>query len=51
MALWRIMLAIWLIVSGIIWMTGPTFPGAFAIEGFLAILAAIFLIIKPEGAV
>ncbi len=49
MSIARILLAIWLIVSGIIWMTGPTFPGAFAIEGILAILAGIFIAIKPEG--
>ena len=49
MALWRIMLAIWLIVSGIIWISGPVFPGAFAIEGIVGILAAIFLIIFYKG--
>jgi hypothetical protein len=43
---WRIVLAVWLIVSGIIWMIGPTFPSAFAIEGLLAILAAVFLCIS-----
>jgi hypothetical protein len=43
---WRIVLAVWLIVSGIIWMLGPTFPSAFAIEGLLAILAAVFLCIS-----
>jgi hypothetical protein len=43
--LWRIVLAVWLIVSGVIWMIGPTFPSAFAIEGLLAILAAVFLIL------
>jgi hypothetical protein len=46
---WRIFLAIWLIVSGIIWMIGPTFPSAFAIEGLLAILAAVFLILSLKG--
>ena len=49
MSISRIMLAIWLLVSGIIWMTGPTFPGAFAIEGILALLAAVFLVVNPEG--
>jgi len=46
MQLWRIFLAVWLIVSGIIWMTGPTFPSAFAIEGLLGILAAVFLVLS-----
>jgi hypothetical protein len=46
MQIWRVMLAIWLIVSGVIWMIGPTFPGAFAIEGLLGILTAVFLILN-----
>jgi LPXTG-motif cell wall-anchored protein len=45
---WRIFLAIWLIVSGIVWMTGPTFPSAFAIMGLLAILAAVFLLLSAR---
>jgi drug/metabolite transporter (DMT)-like permease len=43
---WRILLAIWLIVSGIVWIFGPTFRSAFAIEGLLAILAAVFLLLS-----
>jgi hypothetical protein len=50
MHLWRIMLAIWLIVSGIIWMVGPTFPYAFAIEGLLAIVTAVFLFVEMRAA-
>ena len=49
MAPWRIMLAVWLIVSGIIWMFGPTFPYAFAIEGIVAIVAAIFIFVSLAG--
>jgi hypothetical protein len=44
--LWRISLAVWLIVSGIIWIIGPTFPSAFSIEGLLAILTAVFLLLS-----
>ena len=45
MQVWRILLAIWLIVRGIIWMVGPTFPYAFAIVGLLAIVTAVFLLV------
>jgi hypothetical protein len=48
MQLWRVMLAIWLSVIGVIWMVGPTFPEAFAIEGLLGALAAVFLILNTE---
>jgi hypothetical protein len=46
MEIWRIVLALWLLVSGVIWVIGPTFPLAFTIVGVLAIAAALFLVIK-----
>ncbi len=49
MPLWRVMLAIWLIVSGIIWMIGPTFPYAFPIEGLVAIVAAVFVLVEARA--
>ena len=49
MQLWRVMLAIWLIVSGIIWMVGPTFPYAFPIEGLLAIVTAVFILVEVRA--
>ena len=44
MQIWRVTLALWLIVSGIVWFIGPTFALAFPIMGILAIVAAVFLI-------
>ena len=45
MQMWRVALAIWLIVSGIVWFIGPSFAFAFPIMGILGIVAAVFLII------
>jgi hypothetical protein len=46
MQIWRVVLALWLIISGVIWLIGPTFPLAFTLTGILAIAAAIFLLIN-----
>ena len=46
---WRLLLAIWLIVGGIIRIAGPAFPSAHAIEGLLAIVTAVFLLLSLSG--
>ena len=48
MQAWRFLLATWLLVSGILWITGPSFSSALAIEGLLAIVTAVFLLISVK---
>ncbi len=48
MAIWRLLLAIWLIVSAVIWFVGPTFAYAFVLIGVVAVVAGISILLASR---